>query len=278
MKKAISLLILTIMLVTSVPMSLYISAGEMLTNERATSEHLYYSDIFYTYPYYLKNNDYLNRYQATTSGVISNVLAEYVTTSHFSLSVASQVLGKATSAGDVVKYVQSNMNYQDFVFENELDMANRLMLQALSENDAQKAAVDFTKNSSEQIKNFSSLTKLATTLEETTDALEDAGHMSDDIDVYKGLLEVTFEFLGKNAPRLASKLPEINDGLEANLGKSFEVVSAAADASEFAAALAVTVMAQEAQLELIYDIRCIVREINTGVYGGKIVCLRLRHL
>ncbi len=248
-------MLLAVMLTVSLPVGVF---AQEIRNapfmQRAGSEYIYYTDIFYTYPYYLKSNPYLDNYQATTSGVIYNVLSEYVTTDQFAQSVTSQVLDKATSVADVIKYVQSNMNYQDFVFENELDMANRLMLQALSENDAKKGAVDFTKNSSEQIKNFSSLTKLASTLDETTDSLEDAGHLADDIDFYEGLLEVTFDFLGKNAPRLSSKLPDINDGLEAKLGKVFDSVSTIADASEFAAALAVTVMAQEAQLELIYDI------------------------
>ncbi|MBQ4601866.1 MAG: hypothetical protein IJB24_03305, partial [Clostridia bacterium] len=256
MKRIISIIILTIMLITSLPVSVYISAAEALSfeGERAASENLYYSDIFYSYPYYLKNNMYLNEYQAKSSALISNVLAEYVTTEHFALSVTSQVLGQATDISSVVKYLKANMNYQDFVFENELDTANRLLLQAISENDIKKGASVYSKNASEQIKNFSTLTKLATTLEETTDSLEDAGYMADDIDMYEGLLTVTFDFLGEVAPRLSSKLPEINDSLENQLGDNLEAVSNLADAAEFAAALAVTVMAQEAQLELVYQI------------------------
>ena len=84
MKKTVALLTLIIMLVTSVPMSLYVSAGEMLNSDNESSEeYIYYSELFYSYPHYLKNNTYIDRYQADTSGLVSNVLAEYVTTDHF---------------------------------------------------------------------------------------------------------------------------------------------------------------------------------------------------
>ena len=173
-----------------------------------------------------------------------------MTTDHFALSVTSQVLGQATDISSVIKYFKNNMNYQNFVFENELDTANRLLLQAISENDIKKSASVYSKSASEQVKNFSTLTKLATVLEDTSKATEGA----EALDTYKTMLNETFGFLETVAPRLKSKLPEINDSLAKQLGDGLESVSKLADAMELAAAVAVTVMAQEAQLELVYQI------------------------
>ncbi|MBQ4560915.1 MAG: hypothetical protein IJA55_01120 [Clostridia bacterium] len=255
MKKTVALLTLIIMLITSVPMSLYVSAGEMLNSDNESSEeYIYYSELFYSYPHYLKNNTYIDRYQADTSGLVSNVLAEYVTTDHFGLSVASQVLGQATDMTSVVKYLSNNMNYQNFVFENEIDLANSLFIKTLSENDTKKSVTDFSKNSSELVKNFSLLTKLVDSNDAYADLLREQGILDSDYDMYKGILQNTFDYLGTVATNLSDSLPEVSNAMGAQLEIVFESVSGFADAFEFAAALATTVMAQDAQIELIDDI------------------------
>lgn len=255
MKKIIALLILTVMLLTSVPMSLYVSAGEMLTKDNESlEEYIYYSELFYSYPHYLKDNTYINKYQADTSGLVSNVLAEYVTTSHFTSSVMSQVLGQATDAPAVLKYLKNNMNYQSFVYENELDYANSLFIKTLSKNDTKKSASDFCKNSSEMLDSISLLTDLVEANDEYGDLLREQGMLDSDYDMYKAILQNTFDYIGSKSKNLSDVMPEVSNAMGAQLEIVFDKVGSIADPFEFAAAFAATSLAQDAQIELVDDI------------------------
>ena len=225
-----------------------------MTEETSTSEYIYYSEMFYSYSHYLKENPYINKYQADTSGVVSNVLAEYVTTNHFSASVMSQVLGQATDAVAVLKYLKNNANYQSFVYENELDYANALFIKTLSKNDTKKAAADFSKNSSEFLDSFSLMTDIVEANDEYGDLLREQGLDDSDYDMYKAILQNTFDYIGSKSKNLSDVMPEVSNAMGAQLEIVFDKVGSIADPFEFAAAFAATALAQDAQIELIDDV------------------------
>ena len=76
MKRIIALLTLIIMLVTSLPMSLYVYASEESVTNAVTEEYdyIYYSELFYSYPHYLKNNTlFAFLYQKTPLEIIKKI-------------------------------------------------------------------------------------------------------------------------------------------------------------------------------------------------------------
>ena len=137
-KKIIALFFVLIMIFELMPMDTHAESDRAIQPQ---GEYIYYSDLFYAYPYYLTNNLSLQQYDADTYEIMSNIVEEYITRPDFLFSVISEGITIATDPASVVKYVSDNMGLSSFQLNKELDKANEKLVIALCDVNARCLSV-----------------------------------------------------------------------------------------------------------------------------------------
>ena len=113
MKRLIATILTHVLLLTSMLLTVFAVKAEAVEPE---DEYIYYSDLFYGYSSYLTQNTYLTGLESNTTNVTTNILNEYITTSHFKASAVFEGIGIAVDPTSVAKYVSDNIGLSNFKF------------------------------------------------------------------------------------------------------------------------------------------------------------------
>lgn len=106
-------------------------------------EYIYYTDLFYAYPYYLSSSEYFSTYDADINYVFDTVYNNYINSPQVIGTGLEHALDTITSPSDLVKEITDILGITDFNYNDALDAANqKFAAQLLNEptlNSIQKA-------------------------------------------------------------------------------------------------------------------------------------------
>lgn len=129
MKKLLSVLLATMMLLTMIPLG----AVPVLAEESAPAqaepmseeeEYIYYSDLFYGYSSYLMHAPVLLEHRTDTQYILNKVYEEYRDSPSFAFSNIKDALGAAFDLKAWTQKVTDAFGYTSFTYEKALDAAN----------------------------------------------------------------------------------------------------------------------------------------------------------
>ncbi len=220
-------------------------------NLEAEEEYIYYSDLFYGYSHYLTNS-FLTTRKADSSGVAANIIEEYTTTPWFTASVISHSIDIATDPTSMAKYVSDNIGLSNFQFNDELDKANQKFAMAVCDVNLDASKELGTNN--KYIKSINSFLKMAKDLESLSAENEAYYKGLEKPELYKTFLDQSIAYLEDYCTELAPKLPSLGSQIYTTLCETTAVLGTLSDALEFSQALALSVMMQETQIQLIDEI------------------------
>ncbi len=99
--------------------------------EVQTEEHIYYTDLFYAYPYYLVNDPFLSAYQSDVIG-LSNTIYNNYNNSLVEWSTALEYgLETATSLSETLKFFSDEFGWSNYRYNDALDSANEYVVKQL---------------------------------------------------------------------------------------------------------------------------------------------------
>lgn len=228
----------------------------------AEPNDIYYSDVVWGYPGALQFSTYLNNYNVNVHGAMSNVLSEYVETSHFQLSVVGLGLEYGLNWDEFAKYIGDSVGVSNFSETEALDAANRQIAEALFSVDSTtssayglpmkvtgylKSALSFADNFNEFYQGYD---WDALTPEEVREKFPE-------------MLDIAMQHCDGGIIVLNGDLVNALD----KFGVLAEIVSDASEVQKFLKALVVSFEMSYAQLDLIQDI-IDSQNTNTMLYKG----------
>ena len=124
MKKLLSVLLATVMLLTCIPLG----AIPVFAEEKSSATPVYYTDLFYAYPYYLAEDEYLAEYAAAIEDVYNSVYESYKSSPLVIGTGLEAALDKITSPTAVAGLLTDAMGVTSFSYYDALDAANEEFL------------------------------------------------------------------------------------------------------------------------------------------------------
>ena len=134
MKKFLSVLLVMTLLLACIPLgSIPVFAEAEPETPVVTPEAnpVYYTDLFYAYPYYLAEDAYLAQYSAAIENVFANVYESYANSPLVVGTGIEHALDTITSPTEIVKLMTDVLGISDFSYEQALDAANEELLKNL---------------------------------------------------------------------------------------------------------------------------------------------------
>ena len=242
-RKAISVILAVLMLIATAPLQglLGVDFSNIFSPEANAAEmeieaitdyiftpsdddKIMYTDLFYAYPTYLKQDPYLPVYHSNISTAYTSVYNAYKTSPLVIGSAVEFVFDNIVSPTDIAKLITDGLQLSDFSYNESLDMANELIVDKLLEGVASHDIED-------GYGKVASVTKKMKKIVEYFDALElesDDGHLKYDAKYY---LQESFDYLHDSGiisaipeELLAQLYVEINDE-EFNINSYFKLAT-----------------------------------------------------
>ncbi len=129
MKKITSLLI-ALSLIFGLWNGIDLSTRAELYNN-SEEEYIYYTDLFYAYPYYLANDPYFNNYTETLENMYDSVHIAYQESELKIATGIGSALENITSPTDMTKLITDVLGLTDFSYNDALDAANEEVVRNL---------------------------------------------------------------------------------------------------------------------------------------------------
>ena len=143
MKRTISVLLALAMLLSVFPTSvLAAEESDRTLRKDGNEENIYYTDLFYKYPYYLTNSEYFSTYNNDTEFLFDKVYDEYIHSPYLVGTGIENAMSLFGSVTDITRFLASALGLSDYTANQALDSANnKLMLELISgtDNDLLKA-------------------------------------------------------------------------------------------------------------------------------------------
>ena len=253
MKNLLCVILATIMIVCSIPFAALAETIFQDTEDNISEEeYIYYSDLFYGYSSYLTQNTYLTGLESNTTNVTTNILNEYITTSHFKASVVFEGIGIAVDPTSVAKYVSDNIGLSNFKFNDELDKANQKFVEELCNVNLYASKEVGAEN--KYIKNINKFLGVVEKIDKVV--IEDEAYYKDlgKPELYDYFIDRAIAVLEEYCTELEPKLPSLKSELYTTLSETTEVLGDLTDTVDFTKSLALSITMQETQMELIRDI------------------------
>ena len=112
-------------------------------------EYIFYSDLFYGYPYYLANDSYFKDYSTSTKAIYNGVLSSYQNSSLVVGTGLEHALDTITSPTEITKLITDTLGLTEFSYNDALDAANdEFVRNILSESSAYDTEKAFGKTAS----------------------------------------------------------------------------------------------------------------------------------
>ncbi len=156
MRKLLSVLMVTVILLTCIPfggISVLAKEAEDQSQE-ATVDKVYYTDLFYAYPYYLAEDNYLASYSASIENLYSSVYESYANSPLVVGTGLENALSTITSPTEIMKLMTDAMGVTDFSYNQALDAANEEFLKNLLSNSSVLSAGEAYAASEKTVKKF----------------------------------------------------------------------------------------------------------------------------
>lgn len=164
-KRFISMLLVVVLFVVSIPAGLIVSATEEKTSviQNNNSGLIYYSDLFFGYPYYL-NNDYSSKYISLIKDGYTDVLSGYT---DFDLVCAALQTGTKDSWSILINSAWTAVAGEEFelsssVKNKAIDKATLEIMKSLYSNNVSDQLFSTSNEVSKAIKGFKSLLNAGT--------------------------------------------------------------------------------------------------------------------
>lgn len=234
-----------------------IVAEEVDTTEEQfdeNNEKVYYSDLFYAYGSYLKDDLYLSGVHLSFLEAIRNILYEYIGTNAFKSAVVMHGLGIATDPEKRMEYITDSLGMTSFAFNNELDVANIEFVKNVCSEDMD--IYGGIKGNSRIFKNVSVAVNMFKAVEE--DAINNnlyGTHMKDLI-TYKNYQRffVDDTSIAYYIGTMTVENPNFCDKLYDAISEAGEKLNDVMTVVDFAKSLALALAMSKAETELIQDI------------------------
>lgn len=259
LKRSLSVLLVVLILLTSAPLRGFVgldflgmfsvSAEEIEINTVNNDDKLYYSELFYGYPYYIANDTYFDSYVNTVNGIYDSIYSSYINSEQVVGTGLEHALDTITSPTDIITLITDRLGLTSFSYNDALDAANEEFVKhilsdslAYSIEDSYGKSATLASELNTLIKYFnvfsdesSSGIKYTTEyyLQEAFDFLHDKG---------------CFSYVSTNT--LANLWAEINDS-KFSLNDCFDI---AKDEIEFAEAIMIALVMEDNRLEIVNDI------------------------
>lgn len=257
MKKILSVVLAVVILCYLLPInSITANAATDKTIARNSLDEsemnkIYYSDIFWGYPKILKTV-YIPRYRHETWEALTLIKTEYITTNDYSNAAKEHGINIALDSADWAKYLLDNAGVTNFQHNEELDKANILFVQALSQINLE--SID---NAVAPNKFVGAIVDGAKIVEKLNKAVQDDkdyySHLTK-VDLYDYFAEKAFADLSNYCPKLETQFQSLRNTLRTTFSDTVDILEGVEDAVDFAKGLAYSIRLQEANLDLIQDV------------------------
>lgn len=254
-KKGIATLLVFLLLLTMIPLSAF--AETTTPSTETEDEYIYNSDLFFGYSIYLTetyNNALLSLEQhrmQTTNNIIHQ---DYIHTGHFYTSVVSQGLSIATDPAGTVKYFTDYVGATNFQFNDELDKANVSFVKKLCETNLLLGeASSLIKENNKYIKKMNGFLKAVQSVEKAG-LLDEAYYAGlNKAEVYSTMYEQSMAYYKEYFTQI-NPSQSFNTQLHTALSEMTNALGGITTAADFTYALCLSLLMQDAQIELIQDI------------------------
>ena len=104
--------------------------------DESVEEYIYYSDLFYEYPYYLTENGFFNAYNSDVEYIFNEVFNEYKNSPYVVRTGLEHAMDMFGSPTDIAKFAASFLGISNYESNKAIDSANKkLMMELLSGSD-----------------------------------------------------------------------------------------------------------------------------------------------
>ena len=133
MKKFLITFICVVLLITTLTASV---------SALSEDDYVYYTDLFYAYPYYLANDPYFLSYQADLSSLVSTVYYNYTKSAEMYGTAFNFALDTATSPIELLKTISDTVGLTNYGYHDALDLANQMIVKNLLEHSVGESVSD----------------------------------------------------------------------------------------------------------------------------------------
>ena len=250
--RIIAVLSIFVLLLTSLPLTVF---AENLTNSAENEdEYIYNSDLFFGYSTYLTEAPLLSLEQYRKQTTYNIINYDYIKSNHFYVSVVSEGLSIATDPAGTVKYFTDYVGTTNFQFNDELDKANVSFVKKLCETNLLLGeAQSIIKENNKYIKKMNGFLKAVQSIEKAG-LLDEAYYKNlDEAEIYSTMYEQSIAYYKEYFTQISPDL-SFNTQLHTALSEVTSTLGGIATAAEFTQALFLSLLMQDAQIELIQEI------------------------
>ncbi len=170
--KKSTMLLLCVLLMGSILTPIFAQATETVTISQ-DDEYIYYSDLFYAYPYYLKNDVYFNDYSRELLNLYLSIYDSYANSDLIKGTGLDKALNTITKPNEIVTLITDAMGVTDFSYNDALDAANEQFVRnVLSDSVIYSLETEYGKMASQNAKIIKTLSYFKTVDAESEDDLK----------------------------------------------------------------------------------------------------------
>ena len=252
MKKLVLIVLIFTLLIGCLPF-VSLSADSVVETE----EYIYNSDLFYGYSAYLAepyNNALLTLEQYRMQTTYNIIHQDYINTGHFYTSVVSQGLSIATDPAGTVKYFTDYVGATNFQFNDELDKANVSFVKKLCETNLMLGeGGSLIKENNKYVKKMNGFLKAVQSVKKAGLLDEAYYEGKDKAEVYSTMYEQSMAYYKAYFTQIDPAL-SFDTQLHTALSEMTNALGGVTEAADFTYALCLSLLMQDAQMELIQDI------------------------
>lgn len=249
-KRTIATTLTIALLLTAIPFTVF-SEAPSATIE-ANDEYIYYSDLFYTYSYYLNDLEFLsNHLEAQTA--MSNAFNQYLDSPQFTWAAISKDISLITNMSTLMLAYSDKLGITNASYHETMDKANRLFMQELF-----SLKVSDIESISRDTKCVGQFKNVLSTLQKVLKAL----YAAKDIETYDDFVDLSCADLEEYCEHLKPLFPSLKSGTYTALSELLSFADSAQEVMDIFTAFIISLAMEDIRLELIQDI------INTQPSGS----------